>query len=255
MVRNSLTIFLVVFTIYSCCLTAFIPDDMIRGENQWSDNRLRAEKYIYDNKNDELLIAGSSLSRRLVLKQFPAETFNLSMTGRSALDSLAIIVRSGATPKYVFLETNFINRPLGTKFIEALFNPVMKDIKYYLPALREKGRPSVVFSSILKRLRDNRLRAKENRSSIKQSFKKVVLKNDNDSDGIKVKNIAVEREIVKQMKKPNLNQSLVTLDKYLELLSQRGSKIIFFEMPIYKDICNYNHMKSIRSAIHKRFSS
>src|SRR6516225_1075678 len=108
---NSVLISVFLLAIYECVCRHIYPKLAFQsGENQLIGNYIRAQSYIYDHSDAQVVIVGSSLSFRLNTGLLPSRVFNLSFGGLSALEGMNIVMRVNTLPQTLYVETNALGR-------------------------------------------------------------------------------------------------------------------------------------------------
>jgi len=237
-------------------------------QHQWNENVIKAQRYIYtDNIEANNILVGSSLSNRLSQELLPKNYFNLALSGRGIFDGLEIINNTSKTPESVFVETNVLLRNQDVNFVKSLFNPVSLFLKENFLILRAENQPAALignnkctitfFNNILGLYRN------ETRK-MDRCLSEGVLKRHRGSEEMSEDvNISKEnyefmlkRKILEYSEPPNkefLNTQLETLKNYMEVLEKRDIQIIFFEMPVHRELCNLPRPRLIRDAIKLTF--
>lgn len=245
--KNLLLYSFLVFFVFLLTYNFFIDSHRFArtiSENQWADNRKRAEQYLYDKNDSEIVIVGSSLARMLWnYKIFPRKTFNIAMSGQSAFDGLKILIGSDAHPEIVMIEVNHLERSDRKSFWGPLLNPLLFNVKKYIYAMREDGRPVTIFLTLAKPFVDNMLKYIPKMISIAHAAP-VQIKLES-----KVVNQFLEREIQFHAIKPDTKKIMERLLPALDVLSSRDVKFVFFEMATHPELCKSPHLLTIRESI------
>jgi len=185
-------------------------------------NITAAQQYIYETDKTSFVLLGSSLTT--VLKDTPLKNlfYNLSFNAGSALTGLEIISRSDKTPHIIFIETNMIINLKNHAFINRLFSPFIWKLRGFFPILQGQYQPVNVFLSAIK----NRFGASK--------IKKKTLKTDS---AVFKKILALKKEQFSIRPTISLvKPTMVELKRLITLLERRGSKIVFFEMPVHAEL-------------------
>ena len=136
---------LVIFFVYNVLLLLLRPQ-VYRGQHQWQDNVINAQRYIYNSSRPPVVVVGSSLSTRL--RGLPTDYFNLALGGSDCLTGLAIVLRESCCPQLVLIEANSL-RGIDEAFVAKLYAPLIYPLKRYLLSLREEYNPLTVLMSIV----------------------------------------------------------------------------------------------------------
>lgn len=235
---KTLTIFFILFIIYSAFIIHYKPQ-ITRTQHQWQDNIIAAQEYIYNYYKKPIVIIGSSLSARLHWDLQPDFLHNLSFGGGSGLDGLEIIISSNATPEYIFIESNMIERPENSTLHKQVFFPVLWELKKVFIPLQEKYQPLNLILSFIKNKsgysRNEMLNWKVNPEVFNKMLKlnKVAFSDCNEKDVI---------------------ESIKSLKQKIDIIEARGTTICFFEMPMHESLAESKKNKLIRREIKKNFA-
>lgn len=234
-------------------LLAVCPDSMRAvAESQWHDNRIRAQRYLYEQRQADTVVVGSSLARRLDEHLGKADIVNLSFGGRSPLDGLRLIARSGAAPRLVLVEVNHLDRGADEDFLGSLLSPGRRYLREHLRALRTYYRPLSVAAALMRngfaesfeRLRDG-ARHSAGRGPMTSAA------------GIPHALFAqlLQRQIRAHREKPTprrLERLVGQLEDVFGTLRARGSTIVLFEMPTHPRLCVSRHLRALRRTLERR---
>lgn len=237
-----------------------IDRKLLAPSNLFQTNVIAGQSYIYDKRDSDVVIVGSSLANRLAVLGLPEKCFNLSLIGYSPRDGLEIIKRSGARPKVILIETNIIDRERTAVFTDALFLPWMYTLKRYLPALREENQPVNIIraagTQALRQLKHYYRRlAKKPEAGISQS-EVIALDNDTPEMRRRIMDLELPINIKGHSKTPDeahLDAMTAELKQYIQFFEGRNVQIIFFEMPEAQIFYDSNRMRALRAALSKGF--
>jgi len=239
-------IFLLFFLLYNIFLIICNPK-ITRFQNQWQKNYATAQEFIYEEKTQSIIV-GSSLSARLIKNILPSDCYNLSFSGGSTFTGLELIKRTGYTPKHIFIETNFIFRGKDTKMLNNLFYPIWWEIKKHIPALREKFQPLNVLYS------NNKCYTKPSRKR-KESKNRKTKKNLDNLKSTKSFKLSFTNQKQSFQKKLNYKYQLKDLKRLITYFETKGTKVIFYEMPIEKSLSDSPKAKNIRNILKTTFKN
>ena len=232
-------------------------------DSQWSANTGWAQRYLYDEQGpSRVVIVGTSLAQRIRNAWLPPQTINIALSGQSSFDGLEIIVRSGKRPDLVLIETNVLNKDADSGFLASLFNPALFHARAWLPSLREEHRPIPELKGWVKARLDSQ-RSREGR------VKEVDSKTDDPRHETKGpageprvnRRLAVAIEALRRYQKAYarpidarlLRTRLARLREIVDRLEERGTRIVFFEMPTHPSLCRSPRLASIRKAVMRAF--
>ena len=122
--KNSVLVFVILFGAHVAFVSTFFtkPDP----EDYEEANLTLGGHFLSNADQYECVIAGSSMGAKIDANLMPNKAFNLSFTGRGALDGLRLIQHSGAMPRVVLIELNTIYRAEYTDFTAKLTNPYLR---------------------------------------------------------------------------------------------------------------------------------
>jgi hypothetical protein len=218
MIKKTLLVFTALFVIYN--IIVILNPKMSVTQQQWQDNVVKGEKYIYD-ESDSLtsVIIGSSLARRIVMDSLP-HFYNLAFAGQGCFDGLEILAHKKNLPKTIYIEINTILTEPNKEFTTSLFAPLPFNIKKYFVSLRSDKQPLGFSFGIVQSVLNKNKNAENTDTNIPPEqenniFKKVL--------GIQFKNYS---QIPAGDTVPRL---FSLLEKYVTDFKARGVKIVFFE--------------------------
>ncbi len=196
---------------------------------------------MYSRDSSLSVIIGSSLSNRLIMDSLPG-IYNLSLQGQNIYDGLAIIFKKKEIPKTVYLEMNIIMGVENKSFTGSMFSPILYNIRKIFPSLRVEYQPVGQFSKI-----------------VMNSIEKIrpgskLLKSPPVSDDVfnQVLALRIEEYSIKPDEK-TIEDRKAILRNYVTALENKGTKIIFFEMPIHEKLINLPLPSTIREIFHETF--
>ncbi|WP_457748077.1 hypothetical protein [Sulfurimonas sp.] len=207
-----------IFGFYNLFIILQKPN-IVMFQNQWQQNYAYAQNFIYGNKANNIIV-GSSMAARMQNNFLPKNFYNLSFSGGSVLTGLEIIKRSGFVPKNIYIETNLIFRDKDESLLNALFYPIIWRIKQYIPALQIKYQPLNVVMSKL-------------RTSYGKTHKEHIKEKRNE----KIFHLSMTRQLTNYNQEPkNYANNLANLEQLIEYFKNKGVHIVFFEMPMEKQL-------------------
>jgi hypothetical protein len=228
------------------------------GQNQWQDNVIKAQNYIYAKSQNNLkVVVGSSLSSRLVMDSLPANYCNLAFGGQSLFDGLKIIEKVNSKPLAVYIETNFLANESDDKFIEALFVPVVSSIKKEINFLHERNQPVTFFGNSFSSKFGTRVLdpfAGQFFNPIVNKFKfgkkKKVESKENFYNSLVKQHL---KDFSLSFPETGLRSKLATLKALVSKLLIDGTDVVFFEMPMDKSLENTNRLITFRKLLKEYF--
>jgi hypothetical protein len=126
--------FFLVYNVVVAAIRPNLPLDYEAGER----NVIIAERYLLRPAPNAVLV-GSSMSRRLGYIDGGFE--NLALDGEGPLTGLDLVLRRSAHPQKVYVETNWLWRPLNKSFVGDVADEPWATLRRLLPGLRHENRP------------------------------------------------------------------------------------------------------------------
>lgn len=199
-------------------------------------NISKAQQFIYDSTRSAIVLTGSSLSLCFDESSRPENISNLSFIGLSSLTGLELVKKSGVTPQFVIVEVNFIDRPVNKEFIDSLFKPAWT-LRKYVHALRSEWQPISVLISYIEEYvkpKSTGLSAMDSQPVISKELLRV--------------NLEAYRN-----GKLDITQTTNILRQYIRHFEEKGTTVVFLEMPVHSLIYNDDRAVEFRSALFKDF--
>ncbi|MFD1466648.1 hypothetical protein ACFQ48_00315 [Hymenobacter caeli] len=240
MVKKSLLAAAVLFGLYAFFIGHFRPQLSV-SRQQWQDNQIRAEKYLYDNPGARRVLVGSSLSARL--DPLPG-VYNLALSGQSVLDGLAIVSAAGRPLETVYVEMNVLDRGEDHNFIQGLRNPILDRGRRMFLALRADKQPLSILAEktqtaltpLVERLTPAAPAGAANPGGT-ALFAKML---DN-------------QQRLYAAVPPELPANFAALRGYVQALRARGTRVVFYEMPVQAPLCRTAKADAIRAQFARQF--
>lgn len=255
MIKKTLLAFLIIISTYLIFIQYFSNPEKYTSEHQWQDNQIVAQKFLYSNSDSiKHFIVGSSLAFRLRGEDLP-NFCNLSYGGLSVFDGLNTLAKKNLYPRYLFIEMNFIDRPVNNEFNSSLNNPLMGTLRKYFLGFRDGKQPmSFIAFPIGHKLSLYSL------SVLQSAIYKIIPENIYSNMNQKIMNEnSMETEILpRQIKKfsvepSEIDKTMKELSNYVSNLEEHETKVVFFEMPIQYQLENSPRCIAIRSAFYHNF--
>lgn len=242
MVKKALLVAGVTFVLYTLFIHRIKPHWNISQPRGHQKNQLKAEKYLYNSQHESGVLVGSSLAAHL--DTMPG-TYNLSLSGMSPLDGLALVIKQKHLPRMVLVEMNFIDREEDPDFTALLTNPVLMPAKRLLLSLRANKQPLAVVDEQLQVV-------------LAQLSYRFTAPADGSPRSEQIS--FLDQMMVKQRKRyaqppvaTLLQRQLDKLRQIVTLLEQRNVQVIFYEMPVDQRLCHTPRVKAIRRAFQQHF--
>lgn len=200
-------------------------------------NVVKAEEYLFESQqNFDTLILGSSMSSRILLDKMPAGCRDLSFAGLSAREGLELVTISGRTPKLMLIEINTLGRrESGPPFLKSVSDgPIWHLAKTYFPFIRQKYRPVGVAKALFRDWRFG-----QNTPVVSESAFKV----DSVVRKKTIQEFTTNQEIIPDAQ---LKKLFEVTRSQVEALRKRGTRVIFFEIPMEPELNDLAMARSIR---------
>lgn len=206
-------------------------------QSQWQDNQFSIEKYLRDSKSGhtqhKVVFVGSSLTQRLDFDGESNCVYNLSLQGDSALTGLSVIANSVENPRQVFIEINVPQNGVN----QDLINRGTALLPHLLPIFHVENMPINLALSFLHHIKNE---------------KPVNVSNDT----VNLNALALQVRSYKELLPPeNLSQNMGEFRRLVRDIESKGSKIVFFEMPVHPELENSPRAIQIRNAFKNLFQN
>jgi len=237
---NIIVVFIVLFTTYTGYIICCKPE-ITKVQNQWQKNFVVSQRFIYRYLNIPKIILGSSLAARIDQDVLPADVYNLGFSGGSVLTGLELLVRSGAAPKIILIETNVIFNDKDEKMLDRLFAPLIWKIKKTIPSLQAEYQPLNIILSFL---------YKTGKSTKSEQIKRKIDQN------TYTRMLALYKEKYSTIPEPGMiKKNISDLQRLVSIMIQRGTKVVFFEMPIASQLSDSKLSRFVRKTLKCNFNA
>lgn len=247
MIRKTFIAAAVLLICYALFVAYLAPSSWSGTQHSWQDNSIRAEDFIYSEKDTfRHVMVGSSLSSRLDMRALPGIR-NLSFAGHSVVDGMELILRSGKHVENLYIEANFPEKRPDPDFTRALFSPLHYP-KKYVSALRDDNRPLSIIGWKMSR---NLTRWITGRLHMLTGT--LVEQDVRDQDRAAGLSVIRAGEYAAAPNDTLMEQSLRRIEHYVREIESRGTKVFFFELPVYDGLMDMPRASVSRRSVHERF--
>lgn len=212
------------------------------GINQWQENVIHAERYLYSRDPVALVLVGSSLAANLDLTGMGTETVNLGMAGGCSQTGLAVVRERQPYPEAVLVEINqTLDRGLDQEFMTRLTHPVLRPIRQLLSSFRAEYTPVSVFVSLLQGTDPPEILPPEqitNSPLRQQEMARLLSEN--------------ERDLETQLR-DLLHQEAAVIRAQIDQLEAEGLTVILFEPPGEPVLQNTPRQRAIATQLQAEF--
>jgi len=221
---------------YTLVLAVWRPQ-VHRGQHQWQDNVIIAQRYIYGSSESPVVVVGSSLSTRL--SDLPQDYFNLAFGSLDSITGLSIVLRGVHSPQFVLIETNVL-RGLNQAFVSKLYDPVWYPLRRYVLPLRDEYHPLNVLTSLWRRTPStNRAMGVGTQPKVPREILQIAI----DNAGLPLD----------QGFRGPLRQNLDLLERLVQAVTSKNGVPVFYRMPIHPEVSAAARTQYERSAFLERF--
>ncbi len=233
MIKKSIICFLILFIIHALFVKIFPNIGM--ATNQRQDNILKAQQAFYA-EDMHMAIVGTSLANRIIRDSIP-NIQSLAFVGCSVEDGLQILRNRRNVPKYVFVEINLILRGGRKELVNGTTNGIIPKIKEWIPSLREQYEPICILASTI--IGTSKMNTQAGMAVI-------------DSDRL---NSQVEGLLKddKPLEEDFVKKRMSEIKSLISELEAKGTKFVFFEMPINYRLTHLKSLDQIREVVRKDF--
>lgn len=220
MILKSILICISLFVVWTLVLRA--KPNTTCSQHQFQDNYIKTEKVLYGTHQKEKVIIGSSLSCRLNFNEFN-DIVNLALSGQSILDGSTILNQLDTPPRIVFVEINVVMRPSNIDFQNSFTKTVPYQLKKNFYAFRSDKQPLSLAGAIVVI------------PIFEQLYEKISIGTKVPKPDSTLFDQLVAQQVAIYSKLPDSNFVTAQFTKLLhniQQLEQKGSKIVFYEMPV-----------------------
>lgn len=231
---KSVLLVLVLVVLY-ILLIAVMKPSITFTQNQYQANFIFAQDFVYEERKLPRVIVGSSMATRMKFTKDDG-VYNLAFGGGGPLSGLEIIRHSGYVPEEIYIESNVFAMPADSKMLKNLFTPLLFQLRGKVIAFQEKYQLLNLVGEMLFRL--------AGRSQTERMHQKV--------DQILLDKL-VSNALV-HPKKFDVDVSTLELwEKDIDYFQDKGTKLVFFEMPNDSRLIQTKERRALRSLINKKF--
>ncbi|WP_400193358.1 hypothetical protein [Hymenobacter sp. B81] len=242
-----------------------LPGQVVIPQGINQDNQIKMQEFVYARATGyPVVIVGSSLAAKLRPYALPANTYNLAFRGQSVFEGLEILKRTGQAPKLILVEVDVLDRAPNAATTATLFNPVMHPLRTALPLLRERHQPlNQLFGlgfAALERLRPAaaaRIREKVGAQAATPApvsaaaFQEAPASAQDAALALKIEQSM--RQEFAQLPDAVFTRNIGALRGYVDYFAGRGSRVVFFEMPISAAACQSPRLQYMRRQLQGAF--
>lgn len=204
------------------------------GQNQWQNNIIKAQNYLYGFEVQPNMVLGSSMAANLegaLSNRFTSLAFR---AGSARLGLKLLSEQKQPLPQLVLIELNtlFLSTELDQTFANDMTLPGIYETKGLLPALQEKNQPVTILSGYVQPML-NKLKARHSapKATPKNDTKPTTEQGKHTSEKPGQKEVNQDKVKQEEVNKVTLLKPTEDLLRSIRLLKEKGCKIIFFEIP------------------------
>ena len=185
-------------------------------------NKERAEEFIYSKRNYSVVFTGSGLLGDFTPASIGREnSFNLFFPYNGGCTGVKLIALSNKIPDTLFVEINYLFKGFDQQLIEEVFRPGLYQARFLFPALQEKHQLLSLLKENIKSMRQPPVETEEGPApNYAQTLSQYKKDYQNMPDSLR------------------LQQDLTNLKCYLDYIASKNCKILFFEMPVDRQLTN-----------------
>jgi hypothetical protein len=233
MIKKSIICFVALSVLHLCLVLA--NPSMGMATHQWQDNVMKAQQFLYAGKADTVMV-GTSLSGRIIRDSIPFVK-SVSFGGCSVEDGLKIILSKKDVPKLVLLETNLLLIDGNPELVSRITNGVIPKIRHWIPSLREQYEPISLFASLM--MNSTGINPQAGMAKVDMNLL----------------NESINRHIADDRLMPEewIKRRGETIKALIAGLERKGTRFVFFEMPVNERLLHLKKNDQIRSFVKKEF--
>lgn len=197
----------------------------------------RCEEYVYQGNYDRVFV-GSGLIGELD-HYLPDGAFNLCFPYSGSCAGLEIIALSGKVPEVVFIETNYIFKG-PDKELTGVLEKQWRKMRRIAPAFLKKNRPDSLIKSAVRHF--------SNSGRPEMPSPDFGRLNTEELDRF-------YRIYNEQIDTHHFENILEELGKHVDYIRAQGCQIVFFEMPVHKDLYHTRLLEYQRNTLKAFFNN
>ena len=243
MIRKSIILCLILFIVYELFLrVSDIHWDT--SQNDKAENIISAQDFIFNYSAKEIsedtVILGTSVSRKLITDSLGKHFINLGFNAWSSYDGLELVKMSKKKPACLMIEMNYVK----SQILQPEIVNNLKPVSYYsgkiFRSLHLSNQPVGLIVGWGKNLMKDRI---------------VELKEKKREDvALYESNLKVNRQIMNEAVPDSvLDKRFVKLKSLIDGFKKENVSILFFEVPISKELENTASMLAVRRFFNKYF--
>jgi hypothetical protein len=249
MIKKTLISTVVILVFYN--IFVYINPWKSKTVSQWEDNERTAEYFLFSQNKISSVIVGSSMSTRLIDSLLPAKWNNLSFGGQGVYEGLEIIRKSGKYPDTLLIEMNIILKKPFDNFAGKFFFPGIYQLKKKLPGMRKEYYPASFVQYFMYGITRKYYILRNKFKKIKKKQEnKIELKKDTTISDLKKQNY---KKLINSYNSDTNKVMISFLEKEIKLMQRKNVTVIFFEMPVLKDLYYSKKQIEIRKIIKEKF--
>ncbi len=236
MVRKSVIVAISLLIIYELILrVTSVPWDS--SQNDKSANLISAQNYLYNYSAKEIeedtVILGTSVSRKLVIDSIGNHFINLSFNAWTAYDGLGVVKMNGSRPACLLIETNYVKELV----LQPELSGIMEPISYYsgkvFKSLHLANQPAGLLVGWGKNRMQSRIDA------LREKKRK--------DTGLYNLNVIQNKGFMNETTSDSaLTRRFEMLKALITTFQKNGTSVIFYEIPIDHELENTNSMVEVR---------
>lgn len=258
MIRKLLATLAILFAAHFVLVRAVFPD--ARGEFQsgWQINIMIAEQFMFGTAHFNHVLIGSSLTQRITDDLLPTDDwYNLSLSGMGVNEGFEILRNSRNLPDTIYVESNMILRDPNNDFLDKLLRfpayPLKKNTGYLL----ENQKPVPLIAPVLEERVVRKVLGKVEFEVLKRltgtgpaTADIPAPLHDQEAGG------TIRQQLIDKYDPVNdsiLDVRMSALRDHVTYFSERGIRIVFYEMPLEDFVCSLGSFTALRERISSSF--
>lgn len=249
MIKKALLILLVQVLLYTLFIKG-VDLSWVKHQSFEQSNLIKSEAYLFEatDISSKSAIIGTSLSAILTEVNLPDEYVNLAFHGQSMLAGFDVIKNKKEKPKVVFIEMNMVLLAIYDKYYKSVQNPYSYYPKKYLPILRQKARPVEMIGSSFFEIAPSIYRKLTNQPDPK------IVDTEVPENTLKASHVAYQKTEFSIAPTMGLMDTCFQLiAPHIKELEEQGICIVFYEVPIEKELCKLTYTNHIRERFYKEY--
>lgn len=233
MIKKSLLTCILLLSLHAAVV--WLQPQMGMATQQWQDNIVKAQTFLYDETADTVMV-GTSLSGRIIRDSIPTVR-SVAFNGCAVEDGLRIVSHKAKLPRYILVETNLLFREGNDELVSRLTMGFLPRLRAWLPSLREQYEPICLLASVL--MKSNNINAQAGAAKVDSKLLEESIQQRIRHD--------------EKLDEATVGRRTTDIKALINNLERQGVTFIFFEMPVNERIKHLQRFEQTREVLQREF--